>query len=148
MRSPSVVFTEQQKQEIKQRAAAGEKLYNLCAEYGVARYRITEVVTGIKSTQTYRDEPSAEELRESDIRAKIERVKKYWQNFKAGDTVRLKYYHTGRAKSRYIITDGVILHKNSHFLNVKTKVDILEVRMSDLILERNKTYVGHIGRMG
>jgi hypothetical protein len=144
MRSPSVIFTEQQREEIKQRAAAGEKLCHLCKEYKVARYRITEVITGITYRQKMMDLPSAEEQKESDVRTLLVRAKRYWTVFKVGDSVSVKYKLGKSTTTVY----GVISYKNRYYLNVKSGIGIFEVKMSDLILGADRTILTKFERMG
>jgi hypothetical protein len=140
MRPANVIFTETQKQEIKQRAEQGERLYNLAREYKVARYRITEVINGMTYREKMMNLPSADERKESDIRLQLARLKRYWNTFSVGDAVRLKY----PLGKKCLNLDGTVTYKNRYFLNVKSQGDIFEVKMSDLILEGNKTQIKHI----
>ena len=140
MARPPVKLTNEQIEDIKQRASQGLAYYKLAEEYKIAKYRITEIVENINYRQKYMSQPSAEERNEDYGRKLLAKVKLYWSTFAVGDKVAVKYPFG----KRHFVISGLISHKNRYYLNVKSEDDILEVKMSDLILEENKIQIRHL----
>lgn len=79
------------------------------------------------------------------VRLELCKAKRYWNMFCIGDKVAIKYYHIGRAKSKYVSTTGTIRNKNNYYMDVFTcDAYVKEIRLSDLILEKNRTMIKHI----